>query len=416
MLTESARHSKIAPQFGNREKTFTVLDGNGLEITTKEYGVLFDAVAGYWYNILGMRNPELVKIKQELGGVTTHLYEEYTNPFAEELAASMCKRTSMEQLVFSATGSMANENARKEAVKYHLAEGEKEEDLVFVTINGSYHGSVGEMLKLIDPERNKFSIEEPIYEKKHQSKQIIESFSEKIDLAKSRNKTVAGFFYEPIMGVRGSVPLPPEYINGIGKICRKNNIVMIADEVTTGVGRAGKFAYSQSFDEKADILCMGKAISAGHYPVAVTLVNEKIVCAWDKLEEKGISYSKIHRRGNSITGTQEGCALGLKVLEILDRDNLIEVVQKKGKYALEKLEKIKNYSNVREIRGTGLLIGIDVTSSTFAKNTITPQMRKRGINVLPEGRVIMFNPAYIVSEEQIDHFVNTLSEVLHNAE
>ena len=416
MLTESARHSKIAPQFGNREKTFTVLDGNGLEITTKEYGVLFDAVAGYWYNILGMRNPELVKIKQELGGVTTHLYEEYTNPFAEELAASMCERTSMNQLIFSATGSMANENARKEAVKYHLAEGEKEEDLVFVTINGSYHGSVGEMLKLIDPERNEFSIEEPIYEKKHQSKQIIESFSEKIDLAKSKNKTVAGFFYEPIMGVRGSVPLPSEYINGIGKICRKNNIVMIADEVTTGVGRAGKFAYSQSFDEKADILCMGKAISAGHYPVAVTLVNEKIVCAWDKLEEKGISYSKIHRRGNSITGTQEGCALGLKVLEILDRDNLIEVVQKKGKYALEKLEKIKNYSNVREIRGTGLLIGIDVTSSTFAKNTITPQMRKRGINVLPEGRVIMFNPAYIVSEEQIDHFVNTLSEVLHNAE
>ena len=416
MLTESARHSKIAPQFGNREKTFTVLDGNGLEIRTKEYGVLFDAAAVYWYNILGMRNPELVKIKQELGGVTTHLYEEYTNPFAEELAASMCKRTSMEQLVFSATGSMANENARKEAVKYHLAEGEKEEDLVFVTINGSYHGSVGEMLKLIDPERNEFSIEEPIYEKKHQSKQIIESFSEKIDLAKSKNKTVAGFFYEPIMGVRGSVPLPPEYINGIGKICRKNNIVMIADEVTTGVGRAGKFAYSQSFDEKADILCMGKAISAGHYPVAVTLVNEKIVCAWDKLEEKVISYSKIHRRGNSITGTQEGCALGLKVLEILDRDNLIEVVQKKGKYALEKLEKIKNYSNVREIRGTGLLIGIDVTSSTFAKNTITLQMRKRGINVLPEGRVIMFNPAYIISEEQIDHFVNTLSEVLHNAE
>jgi len=416
MLSESARHSRIAPQFGNREKTFTVLDGKGLEIRTKEYGVLFDAVAGYWYNILGMRNPELVKVKQELGGVTTHLYEEYTNPFAEELAASMCKRTSMEQLVFSATGSMANENARKEAVKYHLAQGEKEEDLVFAVINGSYHGSVGEMLKWIDPERNEFSVEEPIYEKKHQSKKIVESFSEKIDLAKSKNKTVAGFFYEPIMGVRGSVPLPLEYINGIGKICRKNNILMIADEVTTGIGRTGKFAYSQSFSEKPDILCMGKAISAGHYPVAVTLVNEKIVDAWNKLEEKGISYYKIHRRGNSITGTQEGCALGLKVLEILDRDNLIEDVQKKGKYALEKLEKIKKFSNVREIRGTGLLIGIDVDSSTFAKNTITPEMRKRGINVLPEGRVIMFNPAYIISEEQIDHFVNMLSEVLHDAE
>ena len=416
MLSESVKHSKIAPQFGNREKTFTVLDGNGLEITTKEFGVLFDGVAGYWYNILGMRHPELVKVKQELSGVTTHLYEEYTNPYAEELATSMCKRTSMEQLVFSATGSMANENARKEAVKYHLAQGHKEEDLVFATIDGSYHGSVGEMLRLIDPEKNEFTINAPIYEKKNQSNEIINSFEEKIENARIKNKIVAGFFYEPIMGVRGSVPLPSEYINGIGKICKKNDILMIADEVTTGVGRAGKFAYSQSFDEKPDIICMGKAISAGHYPVAITLFNEKIIDAWDKLEKKGMSFSKIHRRGNSITGTQEGCALGLKVLEILDRDNLITQVKLKGKYALEKLKKLETFSNIREIRGTGLLIGIDAINSTFAKEIITMEMRKNGINVLPEGRVIMFNPAYIVSEAQIDHFVDTLEKILQKSE
>ena len=416
MLSESTNHSKIAPQFGNREKTFTVLDGKGLEITTKEFGVLFDAVAGYWYNILGMRHPELVKVKQELSGVTTHLYEEYTNPYAEELALSMCKRTSMEQLVFSATGSMANENARKEAVKYHLAQGHNEEDLVFVTINGSYHGSVGEMLKWIDPERNEFTIDAPIYEKKNQSEQVINNFQEKIENAKMKNKIVAGFFYEPIMGVRGSVPLPPEYINGIGKICKKNDILMIADEVTTGVGRTGKFSFSQTFDVKPDIICMGKAISAGHYPVAVTLFNEKIIDAWNKLEDKGILFSKIHRRGNSITGTQEGCALGLKVLEILDRDDLITQVQLKGKYALEKLMRLERFSNIREIRGTGLLIGIDMINSTFAKEIITTEMRKNGINVLPEGRVIMFNPAYVVSEEQIEHFVNTLEKILNNAE
>ena len=416
MLSKSTGKSKIAPQFGNREKTFTVIDGNGLEITTKEHGVLFDAVAGYWYNILGMRNPELVKVKQELSGVTTHLYEEYTNPYAEELAASMCRQTSMSQLLFSATGSMANENARKEAVKYHIAQGHKEEDLVFVTINGSYHGSVGEMLKWIDPERNEFMIDAPIYEKKFQSNDIVESFKEKIDLAHLNDKTIAGFFYEPIMGVRGSVPLPPDYINGIGKICRNNNILMIADEVTTGIGRAGKFSYSISFDEKPDILCMGKAISGGHYPVALTLFNDKIIDAWEKLENSGIAFSKIHRRGNSITGTQEGCALGLKVLEILDRDNLIQQVQEKGKYALEKLKKLEEFSNVREIRGTGLLIGIDVKNSTYAKEVITPEMRKHGINVLPEGRVIMFNPAYTISYLQIDNFIDTLAQVLKNSE
>ena len=88
----------------------------------------------------------------------------------------------------------------------------------------------------------------------------------------------------------------------------------------------------------------------------------------------------------------------------------------KGKYALEKLKRLERFSNIREIRGTGLLIGIDMINSTFAKEIITTEMRKNGINVLPEGRVIMFNPAYVVSEEQIDHFVNTLEKILSNAE
>lgn len=404
--------SRIAPQFGNRDQPFTVSGGEGPMIFTKEYGILFDAVSGYWYNILGMRNPELLEVKREIGGVSTHLYEEYTNPFAEELAESLCKRTSMSQLLFSATGSMACENARKEAVKYHQANGKSEEELVFATINGSYHGSVGEMLKWIDPQRNPYSIEEPIYEKKNHTDDIVNSFKEKVELAESNGKTIAGFFYEPVMGVRGTVPLPPRYLEGIAKICKQHDILLIADEVTTGIGRTGKFISSDYFDVKPDILCLGKAISAGHYPVAVTLFNERIIDAWNKLEEQGILYSQIHRRGNSITGTQEGCAIGLKVLEILERDNLIQQVNERGKYTLEQLKKIENYSSVREIRSKGLLIGIDVTNSDLAKNTVAPEMRKRGINIFPEGRVIMFNPAYIVSEDQIDNFVNNLSEVL----
>jgi adenosylmethionine-8-amino-7-oxononanoate aminotransferase len=404
--------SRITPQFGNRDQTLTVLGGEGPMIFTKEYGTLFDAVAGYWYNILGMRNPEILEVKRQVGGVASHLYDEYTNPFAEELAESICKRTSMSTLVFSATGSMACENARKEAVKYHQAKGKNEEDLVFVTIKGSYHGSVGEMLKWIDPQRNQYSIDEPIYEKKNQINDIINNFKEKIELATHNGKTIAGFFYEPVMGVRGVVPLPPTYLEGIAKICKQHDILLIADEVTTGVGRTGQFIYSDSFKVKPDILCLGKAISAGHYPLAVTLFNQRIIDAWTVLEEQGIPYYKIHRRGNSITGTQEGCAIGLKVLEILERDNLIQQVNERGKYALEKLKKIENCSCVREIRGRGLLIGIDVTDSDLSKKIITPKMRKRGINIFPEGRVITFNPAYIISEEQIDNFANNLSEVL----
>lgn len=405
-------NSKIAPQFGSRNPPLTVIDGYGTSIVTKEYGKMFDAVAGYWYNVLGMRHPELLEVKQKIGGITTHLYDEYTNPFAEDLSEILCKKTNTENVIFSATGSMANENARKEAIKYHQSKGIKEDEIVFSTIKGSYHGSVGEMLKWIDSEKNDLTIDEPIYDNILKIKSIINDFKEKIEIANKNGKVIGGFFFEPVMGVRGIVPLPDEYINNIAEICKKNDILLIADEVTTGIGRTGEFYYSRKFNFQPDIICMGKAISGGHYPIATTLVTKKITDAWEKIEKSGVPYYKIHRRGNSITGTQEGCALGLKVLEIIERDNLIEQVRSRGKYALEKLEEIIHFKSVREIRGKGLLIGIDVENSDFAKKKIMPKMREKGINIFPEGRVITFNPAYLVTEKEIDMFVKNLLEVL----
>ena len=102
----------------------------------------------------------------------------------------------------------------------------------------------------------------------------------------------------------------------------------------------------------------------------------------------------------------------MKVLEILERDNLLHEVNEKGKYAMDKLKEIEQNSNIREIRGKGLLIGIDISNSDLAKNHITPEMRNHGINVLAEGRVIMFNPSYLISREQIDYYVNTLNNIL----
>ena len=77
------RESRLVPQFGSRDQTFTVLSGEGMMISTKEYGNLFDAVAGYWYNILGMRNPELLEVKQKIGGTATHLLSSFWVCFSQ---------------------------------------------------------------------------------------------------------------------------------------------------------------------------------------------------------------------------------------------------------------------------------------------------------------------------------------------
>lgn len=403
--------SRIAPCYGEREPRLTITGGNSRFIETEEYGMLFDATAGYWYNILGMNHPELMEVKQKYGGTAFHIYDENTNPKAEELANKLCELTDKEKVIFGATGSGGCENARKEAVNYHRAKGYDEDDLLFATIKGSYHGSFGEMLKWIDPERNPVMIDAPIYDKKERINELVDDFREKVEKEESLGKKVSGFFYEPIMGVRGSVELTKEYIKDIAEICQENDILLIADDVTTGFGRTGKLFGYEHTGIIPDIICLGKGISAGHYPLSATLLNEKVVNAWDELLEKGEPYKKLHRRGNGIAGTIEGAALGLKVLEILERDNLVSEVARKGEYALEKFKPLEELENVREVRGKGLLMAVDVKDSMLATQ-IKTKMREKGINAFPEGRMVMFCPAYTITEQEIDNFAEKLEEVI----
>ncbi|MBI2147790.1 aminotransferase class III-fold pyridoxal phosphate-dependent enzyme [Candidatus Woesearchaeota archaeon] len=416
--------SCIAPQFGHRDQPFTVIGGQGLFIETKEYGQLFDATAGYWYNILGMRHPELMSIKAELGGVVSHLYEDWTNPWAEDLALRLCKMTGKQQAIFAATGSMACENARKEAVAYHLSKGRGEHDLLFAAINGGYHGSVGLMLDIADPRKNKVIINGPVVYPNNASannafeehKKYLSSFEDKIKEQEKKGKKVAAVFYEPVMGVRGAVELPKEYIRGIQAICSAYDILLIADEVTTGFGRTGVMFVSQQFEKdgiRPDIICLGKGLSAGHYPIAVTLVNEKIVESWKSLEgETEREFAYVHRRGNGIAGTPEGAAIGLQVINTLERDHLPELTKQLGGYALRRLQPLTKLPNVRAVRGKGLLIAIDVKDSLYAKHIKERLRKEKKINMIPEGRMLMFCPAFTITHNDIDRVALSLEDVL----
>ncbi|MBI2138248.1 aspartate aminotransferase family protein [Candidatus Woesearchaeota archaeon] len=403
--------SYLAPQFGPREPRLTIDSACGKHIKTREHGELFDATSGYWYAILGFGNPEMVAFKERYAGNFTHTFGSVTNDFAETLAIRLIGLTDMESVILSLSGSMANENARKEAVNYHRARGRPEKSLVFGAIKGGYHGSIGEMLRMVDPRANELVIESPCYKKSDEIAQIVGAFRTKFEAIEKSGRKVAGFFFEPVMGVRGAVFLPEDYLLPIAQICREKDILLIADEVTTGFGRTGKYFGCEHTGVKPDIVCLGKGISGGYYPLSATLVNKKIVEAWSRLESVGVPFHDIHSRGNSLAGTPEGCAAGLKVIELLGRDSLVEEVARKGSYALEKLSSLRNCPHVRDVRGKGLLIAVDVENSALA-GKIREEMLNRAIHFIPEGRMVMFVPAYPVTEEEIDNFTQSLDGVL----
>lgn len=406
--------SRIAPAFGSREPQLTIVGGEGNYIETKEHGRLFDANSGYWYNTLGLAHPEIMRVKAEMSHFPSHLAYGYTHEAAENLAKKLCERSNMDRVLFSTSGSQACEFARKQAILYNAAQGWEEEQLEFAALNEAYHGSIGSMLKMIDPYRNPYVIDSPLKKSPEEIAFIVQDFEKKIEQAREDGKKLAGLFYEPLMGSNGAIPLPQEFIQPLAQLCRKYDVLLIADEVTTGFMRTGPFlANDPSFSP--DITVLGKGITAGYYPLAATLVSKKITNSWNALEGCGIHPGLIHDSISSLSGTPEGCAIAERVLEILDDNGYEQQVVDMGQKAADRFEELKQLPLVEEVRGEGLFRGIEVAHSKVAKQ-IRTQLLRQSVNMIPEGRMVMFAPSFNVVEDEIDVFAWKLNKVLRSLE
>lgn len=412
-----ASDSSMAPFYGPRdEHVLTVTGSEGHSIRTEEYGPLLDVMAGYWYNTLPAWEESLVKVKRSHDGFSYHNYEGTRSKPAERLATKLTEYTGLEKVIYGPSGSMACENARKAAVKYHQAKGVDKGDMVFGAISGGYHGSVGANLDIIDPAESELLIESPCYKSEEEMRDIADNFRDRVERLESAGKKVAGFNYEYVMGVRGAVELPPAYLEPIAETCREKDILLMADEVTTGFGRTGEMFGYQHTGIKPDTMTLGKGFTAGLYPTSATLVDESIKEAWDALVEQGQPYAKTHRRGNGMAGTPEGAAVAEKVFDILQRDDqaIVRSVKEKGEYALDKLKELETLDAVREVRGKGLLQAIDVDDSGLAGD-VQDTLRRSGINMLPEGRMLMFAPPFSIRKQEIDFFAETVRRALRRS-
>ena len=206
---------------------------------------------------------------------------------------------------------------------------------------------------------------------------------------------------EPIQGENGVVLPPVGYLKGVAELCKKNNVLFIADEIQTGLCRTGKWLCCQHENVRPDMVCLGKALSGGMYPVSVVLADKAIL---------GLLRPGEH--GSTFGGSPLASAVALAALEVLDEEHLAERATELGEYFMGRLRQIKT-KKVKEIRGKGLLIGVELYQEAGGARKYCEALQELGILCKEtHENVIRFAPPLVVDKKTLDWAVRRIAKVL----
>jgi ornithine--oxo-acid transaminase len=218
---------------------------------------------------------------------------------------------------------------------------------------------------------------------------------------------VAAFMVEPIQGEAGVVVPNEGYLEGVRNLCNKYNVLYIADEVQTGIGRTGKMLASDYENSKPDILILGKALSGGVFPVSAVLANDEIMMC-----------IKPGEHGSTFGGNPLACVVAKAALEVIVEEKLSENAYELGIYFREKLNDfIKTSTLVNLVRGKGLLNAIVINDSENSETAwnLCVQMKENGLLAKPtHGNIIRFAPPLTITKEQLDNCIGIIISTLNN--
>lgn len=363
-----------------RGKVFAKGKGNYLVDESGER--YLDLMTNYGVNAFGHANPRLTKVFREQIGRLTNLHGSFANEVRSEAARQLIKRSGgkLKKVYFSNSGAEANEAAIKFAL---VVSGRKK----IIAMKNSFHGKTSLTALMTHSKKYQKGI-------KHLIKDIeFIKYGDASDLKKKINEETACVILEPVQG-DGGINLPPKgYLKKVQQICIKRGVILIFDEIQSGAGRTGRFLASHEEDLSPDIVTLGKAL-AGGMPIGVTLVSNEVA-------------GKIPKAFQTSTfGGNPLAARGVvEILNLLDEKRL-KYINKIGNYFLSELQKIKS-SNIKEVRGKGLMIGIEVKKD---RDKVLKNLQLNKILACPASEnVVRFLPPYTITKKEIDTVVNVLS-------
>lgn len=222
-------------------------------------------------------------------------------------------------------------------------------------------------------------------------------------IAKAVTPNTAAVLLEPIQGEGGVIIPPAGYLKKVAELCKKNNVLLIADEIQTGLGRTGKLFAAQHEDVRPDVTIIGKALAGGFYPVSAVLADKAVL---------GLFTPGEH--GSTFGGNPLAAAVARAALRVIVEEDLIRRAAELGEYFVEQLAEIAS-PHVREVRGRGLLIGVELKKEAGGARPFCEALQKRGILAKEtHEHVIRFAPPLVIDKDTIDWALPSIREVLNN--
>jgi adenosylmethionine-8-amino-7-oxononanoate aminotransferase len=408
--------------------------GEGVYLYTSDGRKILDGMAGLWNVSAGYGREELAKAayEQMTKLAFTSNFAGMTNAPSAQLAEKLAGYCypSLKTTFFTSGGSESNDSAFKIA-RYHWKRMGKGEKYKIIARRNAYHGitlaatfatGIERYHKMFGPAVPGFVHVAPPYPYRFDRSLVRDGESighaaarlvEEAILAEGAD-TVAAVIAEPVQGVGGVIVPPADYFPRLREICTQYDVLLIADEVITGWGRTGEWFGLKHYGVEPDILSFAKAITSGYQPLGGVQINDDIR---DAIESAPEAETWMH--GYTYSGHAAACAVGLANLAILEREDLAGHSKRLGPYLYAGLSKLLEFPFVGEVRGQGLLCGVEIVTD---KETRQPDMAlagkisklvlDRGLRTRMVGSTLAFSPPLIITEEQIDWIVETLGAVM----
>ena len=354
----------------------------------KEYT---DFLAGIAVNILGHNDKELVKAIKEQAGFL-HLSNLYYSKNQAALAEKLCKAAGMDKAFFCNSGAEANEAAIKLARKYFSEKGVNK--YKFITAKNSFHGRTMGSLSATGQEKYSMAFKPLLPGFTFAEYNNFEAFKACCD-----DETCA-IILETIQGEGGVIEAKQEFIDKIYAFTREKGILLIIDEIQTGLGRTGKMFSYMNYGIKPDIITVAKGL-AGGLPMGAMLAVKEV----NKSFVPG-------DHGSTFGGNLMAAAAANIVIDKLN-NGLIEQAEETGKYFKQKLKSLKS-KNVMSVSGQGLMLGVKLNEKLQAKEVVLKMLEKGFIINACGNNTLRFLPPIIISKREISTMVNALTEIIDN--
>jgi len=419
--------------------------GEGFHIIDSDGNKYLDGIASMWCNVWGHGQNEVTdamidQIKMLQHSTLFGLANEPSVNLAEKLL-KLAK--GMDRVFYTDNGSTAIEVALKMALQYYANIG-KPEKKHFISIENGYHGdtvaamSVGYIRKYFgaykplltpvfrtpSPLFNNSTKKKSKYDGKKDSIDSLDKCIEKTEhILKKYSKKCCALVMESGAQIAGGVIIYPQgYQKRIADLCQKYDVLLILDEIATGFGRLGNMVEYIAQNSIPDLVCFGKALTAGYFPLAVTLTTNKIYDSF--LGEYSENKQLYH--GHTFTGNPIGCATAIANIEKYKSQNLIQQIRENSKHISNRLKELGSFNIISDIRHKGLLTGIELKKSGKPIEILKDNQRlnyfvmkeslNRGVFLRPLGNILMFIPPLAINRKDLNKIINVQFNIIEMIE